>query len=272
MQIAELKRGGLLLLGCGKMGSALLGGWMARGLRPDAAVVIEPKPSRWLLEQDISLNPPDPGQPEVCVLAVKPQSVSYALPRLVPLGGGRTVFVSIIAGTRIAAFESILGEGTPVIRAMPNTPAAIGMGITALTRNANVCDRQLELGENLLRAVGETVRLDEEGQLDAVTAVSGSGPAYVFLLVETLAAAGEAEGLPADLAMQLALETVAGAGCLARQRSAPPDVLRQRVTSPAGTTEAALSVLMDKDQGLAKLMRAAVRAATARSIELGKDG
>ncbi|MCL4138476.1 UNVERIFIED_CONTAM: hypothetical protein GTU68_037607 [Idotea baltica] len=171
-----------------------------------------------------------------------------ALPSMTALGNGNTVFLSVAAGTSIATFAGALGAQSPIIRAMPNTPAAIGRGITAIVGNANTTPAQLDLAEALLSAVGQVVRLDDEGQMDAVTAVSGSGPAYVFHLVETLAAASVAEGLPADLAMQLAKATIGGAGQLAQDADEDPCQLRVNVTSPNGTTQAALEVLMDLKQ------------------------
>ena len=189
-----------------------------------------------------------------------------ALPRLAALGNGDTLFVSIAAGTPIRSFEAALGARTPIVRAMPNTPAAVGRGITALVANAHAGAR--DLAEALMRAVGQTVRLDDEAQMDAVTAVSGSGPAYVFLMIEALAAAGEAEGLSPELALALARATVAGAGALAESNDRAPTALRVDVTSPGGTTAAALAVLMEEGTGLPALVRRGVAAAAARSREL----
>jgi pyrroline-5-carboxylate reductase len=186
------------------------------------------------------------------------------------LGNGATLFLSVAAGTPIAAYEAVLGSKTPIIRAMPNTPAAVGRGITAIVANGQATARHMDMAENLLAAVGQVVRLDHEGQMDAVTAVSGSGPAYVFHLIETLAAAGEAEGLPPEMAMKLAKATVAGAGALAEAAEEDPAQLRVNVTSPGGTTAAALAVLMEESSGFPKLLRHAVRAAADRSRELGK--
>lgn len=262
---------GLVLLGCGKMGSAMLQGWLAGGLPASSVWVLDPYPSDWLKSLGgLNLNVDLPNDPAIVLVAVKPQMMGQALPVLKPLGNGKTLFLSVAAGTSIAAYEGVLGAQTPFIRAMPNTPAAIGKGITALIGNAQVSEAQMKLAEALLSAVGQTVRLENEGQMDGVTAVSGSGPAYVFHLIETLAAAGEAEGLPGDLAMRLARATVAGAGALAEAADETPDQLRVNVTSPAGTTAAALEVLMDDVNGFAPLLRRAVRAAANRSRELGK--
>lgn len=269
--MTELAERGLVLLGCGKMGSAMLAGWLSSGLPVTSVWVLEPTPSEWLVATGVHINKGIPDSPAVALIAVKPQMMGDALPRLQALGTGGTLFVSVAAGTLIASFEAVLGAASPIIRAMPNTPAAIGRGITALIGNAHATEAHMALAEELLQAVGQTVRLDHEGQMDAVTAVSGSGPAYVFHLIEALASAGEAEGLPAELAMALAKATVGGAGQLAETAEETPDVLRRNVTSPNGTTQAALEVLMDGDSGLPPLMVRAVRAAAARSKELS-DG
>jgi pyrroline-5-carboxylate reductase len=273
MIFAEVNRRGLVLLGCGKMGSALLEGWLRQGLALNAVWVIEPQPSAWLkgmAVRGLHLNEALPERPAIVLVAVKPQMMSEALPGLADLGGGGTLFVSIAAGTPIAYFERVLGAATPLVRAMPNTPAAVGRGITALAGNAAASEADLALAEALLAAVGQTVRLEGEHQMDAVTAVSGSGPAYVFHLIEALAAAGEAEGLPPGMAMQLARATVTGAGELAHRAPEPAAQLRVNVTSPGGTTAAALAVLMDPETGLPSLMRRAVQAAAARGRELGQ--
>ncbi len=259
---------GLVLLGCGKMGSAMLAGWLERGLAPGAVHVIDPKPSDWVKGTGVSVNGTLPDAPAVVLIAVKPQQMGDALPDIAAFGNGATLFVSIAAGTTIGHFEDVLGPASPIVRAMPNTPAAIGRGITAIVGNARVAPAHLETAEALLSAVGQVVRLDGEAQMDAVTAVSGSGPAYVFHLVETLAAAGVAEGLPDDLSMRLAKATVAGAGALAEAAKEDPAQLRVNVTSPGGTTAAALEVLMDGETGFPALLRRAVRAAAERSREL----
>jgi len=272
MTLGHINSRGLVLLGCGKMGSAMLAGWLKRGLMPEAVTVLDPMPSDWVLgleQEGLNLNTDLPDTPEICIIAVKPQMMAEALPRLKVLGNSGTTFLSIAAGTSIAAFEAALGQKSAIIRAMPNTPAAVGHGITALIGNAHVSEEALELAEALLAAVGETVRLEDEALMDAVTAVSGSGPAYVFHLIEALAAAGEAEGLPADLSMKLALTTVAGAGDLAENATEDPTQLRVNVTSPAGTTAAALAVLMDTQAGFPPLLKRAVKAAADRGRELG---
>ncbi|MDZ4095409.1 MAG: pyrroline-5-carboxylate reductase [Paracoccaceae bacterium] len=273
MIFESASRRGLVLLGCGKMGSALLEGWLGRGMALSTIWVLEPQPSAWLkglAVKGLHLNAPLPEAPEIVLIAVKPQMMGAALPALSALGGGKTLFISIAAGTMIARFESVLGVDTPIIRAMPNTPAAVSRGITAIYGNALTSEADMALATALLSAVGQVVRLTDERQMDAVTAVSGSGPAYVFHLIEALAAAGEAEGLPADLAMQLARATVTGAGELAHCAAEPASQLRLNVTSPGGTTAAALAVLMDPDAGFPALLRRAVKAAADRGRELGQ--
>ncbi len=270
MDMSEVAARGLVLLGCGKMGSAMLAGWLKGGLPPASVWVLDPAPSGWLQAQGVHLNVDLPEDPAIALVAVKPQMMGAALPAMAALGNGSTLFVSVAAGTPIAAFEAALGEQTPIVRAMPNTPAAIGRGITALIGNVRATDAQVDLAEALLQAVGQTVRLKSEDQMDAVTAVSGSGPAYVFHLIETLAAAGVAQGLPADMAMQLAKATVGGAGQLAEDAAEDPAQLRVNVTSPNGTTQAALEVLMDEARGFPDLLNRAVTAAADRSRELGR--
>ena len=267
MDLTKINTRGLVLLGCGKMGSALLEGWLAQGVDAAAVHVIDPKPSDWLLAQGVHVNAALPDAPALVLIAVKPQMMGDALPRLQGFGA-ETVYLSIAAGTPIAAFEEAFGPDARIIRSMPNTPAAIGMGITAIVGNAQTRGSDLDLAEALLRAVGEVVRLNDEEEIDAVTGVSGSGPAYVFHLIETMAAAGQAQGLSADLAMKLAKATVAGAGQLAMQAEDSPAQLRINVTSPKGTTQAALEVLMDEDRGFPKLLGEAVAAATNRGREL----
>jgi pyrroline-5-carboxylate reductase len=260
---------GLVLLGCGKMGSAMLAGWLEGGLPATSVWVLDPHPSDWLRSTGVHINDGLPTDPAIVLIAVKPQMMGAALPVLTALGNGQTLFVSIAAGTSIAAFATALGDRTPIVRSMPNTPAAIGRGITAIVGNSYVSAAQIDLAEALLQAVGQVVRVDNETQIDAVTGVSGSGPAYVFHLIETLAAAGVAQGLAPDLAMKLAKATVAGAGALAEAADEDPAQLRINVTSPNGTTQAALEVLMDETTGFPPLLNRAVAAATDRAKELG---
>ncbi|WP_226779493.1 pyrroline-5-carboxylate reductase [Oceaniglobus trochenteri] len=270
MDMNDVRDRGLVLLGCGKMGSAMLQGWLKGGLPAGSVWVIDPKPSDWLRGiEGLNLNADLPAAPAIVLVAVKPQMMADALPSLAAMGNGETLFLSVAAGTSIAYYESVLGGQTPVIRAMPNTPAAVGRGITAIVPNGAGAPG-MDLAESLLSAVGQVVRLESEAQMDAVTGVSGSGPAYVFHLIETLVAAGVAQGLPEDLAMQLAKATVAGAGALAEESDEDPGQLRVNVTSPQGTTAAALEVLMDADRGFPALLTRAVKAAADRSRELGK--
>lgn len=270
MALEQIEQRGMVLLGCGKMGSAMLAGWLKGGLSPGSVYVLDPYPSDWLKTTGVHINTALPDVPALVLIAVKPQMMGEALPSMQALGNGDTVFLSVAAGTSIATFQAALGEDSPIIRGMPNTPAAIGRGITAIVGNSHATAAHMDLADVLLQAVGQVVRLTDEGQIDAVTAVSGSGPAYVFHLVETLAAAGVAEGLPADLSMALAKATVGGAGQLAEDADDDPSQLRINVTSPNGTTQAALDVLMDPDTGFPPLLRRAVKAAADRGRELGK--
>jgi pyrroline-5-carboxylate reductase len=263
--------GRLVLVGAGKMGGALLEGWLRIGLDAKRVTVLEPEPSRQILELakgGSQLNPDLRTLSDVAaiVVAVKPQAAAEILPPLAPLIGASTVVVSIMAGRTLDFIGKALRKPCALVRAMPNTPAAIGRGITvAVPRDTNPAQR--DLAHRLLSATGTVEWAEDEALMDAVTAVSGSGPAYVFLLAEALAEAGVAAGLPPPLAAKLARETVAGSGELLHRSELEAAVLRQNVTSPGGTTAAALDVLMAKD-GLAALMNRAVIAATKRSREL----
>jgi pyrroline-5-carboxylate reductase len=263
--------GRLVLLGAGKMGSAMLEGWLTRGLDPRKLTVLEPQPAKSvkaLTRRGVALNPKGkPVTPTAVVIAVKPQSAPEAVRSLKPYVGTSTLALSIMAGRTLGFLQDALPPQTAIVRAMPNTPAAIGRGITVACPNRTVSVRQRKLASDLLGAMGTVEWVRDEGLMDAVTAVSGSGPAYVFLLAEALAQAGAAAGLPADLAQKLARETVAGSGELLHRSTLDAAVLRENVTSPGGTTAAALGVLMSQS-GLALLMRTAVAAATARSREL----
>ncbi|MCG6857814.1 MAG: pyrroline-5-carboxylate reductase [Salaquimonas sp.] len=268
----------LALVGAGNMGGAMLGGWLAEGLAPERITVVDPSPPPAMAELISQTSIRHAGEaiadfaPDVMVLAVKPQIMGAVLPTIAPMMGSQTVAVSVAAGTTIAALEAGLGGGTggeapAVVRAMPNTPALVRRGITAACPNRFVTARQREIVDGLLRAVGKVAWVEDEGLIDAVTAVSGSGPAYVFHLAECMAQAGVAAGLPAELAMELARETVSGAGELMVRSSETPAKLRENVTSPNGTTAAALSVLMGED-AMAKLIARAIAAAKMRSEEL----
>jgi pyrroline-5-carboxylate reductase len=262
----------IVLAGAGKMGGAMLSGWLAQGLDARRVVAIEPHPSdeiRALITKGVRLNPSpkDVGAVATLVVALKPQSFREAGPDLKPFAGPATLVVSIMAGTTIASIEAVCGGS--VVRAMPNTPAAIGRGITVAVAAKNVSSAQRAVADALLRATGSVEWVDDESLMDAVTAVSGSGPAYVFLLAEELARAGIEAGLSAELATRLARETVAGSGELLHRSDLSSATLRQNVTSPGGTTAAALEVLMGKD-GMQPLLTRAVAAATRRSKELAK--
>ncbi len=268
MQHSDIAKRGLVLLGCGKMGTAMLEGWLDGGLPPGSVWINDPNPSEWVQEQGINLNADLPDDPAIVLVAVKPQIMRDALPSLAQLGNGTTLFLSVAAGITIATFEEMLGPDTPVIRSIPNTPAAVKQGITAIIGNARVTETQMQDAETLLSAIGHTVRLETEDQMDAVTGLSGSGPAYVFHMIECMAHAGEAQGLAPDLAMTLARATVAGAGALAMQSDDTPSQLRVNVTSPNGTTQAGLDVLMNEDTGLPRLMADTIDAAAKRSKDL----
>jgi pyrroline-5-carboxylate reductase len=261
----------LVLIGAGKMGGALLAGWLAGGLDPNAVVVVDPKPpadTKALLDKAgiVPLAAPPAGvTARLLLLAIKPQMMGDALPALKALVGPHTLSLSIAAGTTVATIESALGGA--IIRAMPNTPAQVGRGMTGLFANPAATDEDRELAASLLAAVGETGWVNSESLIDAVTAVSGSGPAYIFLLAEALTQAGIAAGLDPELAARLARQTVTGAGELLYRSELSPEELRRNVTSPGGTTAAALDVLMAED-GLARLMTLAVAAAKQRAEEL----
>ncbi len=264
----------LLLVGCGKMGGAMLAGWIERGAEPGDITVVEPHAESAAAAREaygvrVLENPASfqDDAPAVVVFAVKPQTLPEMAAAYAPVAGGGTVALSIAAGRPIGFFEAALGANAAVVRSMPNTPAAVGRGITAACANPNVSEAQRALCQRLLTAIGEVVWVEDESLIDAVTAVSGSGPAYVFLLIECMTEAGIAEGLPPDIAARLARATVAGSGELARLSDEDAAQLRINVTSPGGTTEAALGVLM-ADDGMASLMKRAIAAAAKRSRDL----
>ena len=268
--------GPLLLVGCGKMGGTMLAGWFASGLSPTDVLIQETHPSPELVtfcaQKNVSLAATQSPvrAPAVIIMAVKPQAMADVFPALAARTAPHTIILSIAAGKTIASFEQHLPPNAAVVRAMPNTPAAIGRGITVLCPNHHVTPAQRALCEQLMSAVGETGWVTDETLMDAVTAVSGSGPAYVFLLVEAMAQAGINAGLAPELATKLARATIAGSGELMRQSSeVPAATLRENVTSPGGTTAAALEVLMAND-GLTPLMDRAIAAAIARGKALAK--
>jgi pyrroline-5-carboxylate reductase len=266
-------KGSLVLVGAGKMGGAMLEGWLKAGVPAAKIVALDPAPppevKAMLERRGVRHNPPldSINDAEVVLVAVKPQVMNEVLAPLGSLAASKPLVLSIVAGKTIAAIAEYFGAHAAIIRSMPNTPAAIGRGITAMAPNGFVSAAQITLAEQLLLSIGEVVQVQEESQIDAVTAVSGSGPAYVFYLTECMAAAGEKLGLSADLAMQLARATVAGSGELMHVSGIEAATLRQNVTSPKGTTYAALQVLM-ADDGLKPLMQKALEAAAARSREL----
>ncbi len=267
----------VVLVGCGNMGFAMLSGWLSSGkLQPAEVTVIEPNEA--LRERAAALGVASlaarsavAGQtaPDVAIIAVKPQVMRDVLSAYVDWGNGPTTFVSVAAGTPIAMFTSILGSKTPVIRCMPNTPAAVGKGMMTTFANDAVSSKTSATVADLLSASGAVATVPDESLMDAVTAVSGSGPAYIFHFIEALTAAAESVGLPRDTAKLLAMQTVYGAASLSKESGEEPGELRRQVTSPDGTTHAALQVLM-AENGLTALLKKAVAAARDRSIELGK--
>jgi pyrroline-5-carboxylate reductase len=268
----------ILLVGCGNMGRALLAGWLDAGVAADDVAVVDPDAqaiaearARYAVRAVCAVEPLADIRPEAIVIAVKPQVLANVAPRYARFATTDCVFLTIVAGRTIAGLQARLGDRAALVRAMPNTPASVGRAISVACANARVSAEQRTLCQGLLSAVGTVEWVEDEALLDAVTAVSGSGPAYVFLLAECLAAAGVAAGLPPDLAERLARQTVAGAGELLHRSGEPAESLRRKVTSPGGTTAAALAVLMDGvdgARGLAPLLTAAVRAAAARSRAL----
>lgn len=267
--------GPILLVGSGKMGSALLGGWLDHGLSKKDVLVVEPSKAGRDAVAELGVEAIAEAESiaggaasfRAVIFAVKPQMMADVLPAYRAIVGDDTLVLSIAAGTTIARFEEAFGTATPVVRAMPNTPAAIGRGATALFANPQASDAQRSLAEALMTAVGEVHWLDDEEQMHAVTAMSGGGPAYVFLLIEALAKAGIAAGLPEALAWPMARTTVIGSAALAAASEEPAATLRKNVTSSGGTTQAALEVLM-ADDGVQPLFDRAMRAAAERSQQL----
>lgn len=273
MTIGEIS---LVLVGAGKMGGAMLAGWLDMGLDAAKTVVIDPSQpadvAKAASEKGFQLVGSAEGvaSPDIVVVAIKPQMMDKVLPGLKRLVGPKTVVVSVAAGTPVATFQQHFGANALVVRAMPNTPAQVGRGMTAAFASAGVEEGMRDVTATLLSSMGAFVWVSEEGQMDAVTAISGSGPAYVFHMVEAMAKAGEALGLAPDVAALLARQTVVGAGELMHQSDLDAATLRTNVTSPGGTTAAALAVLMDEQAGLPDLMAKATEAARDRSIELSQ--
>jgi pyrroline-5-carboxylate reductase len=263
--------GRIVLVGAGKMGGAMAAGWLDAGLDPKALAIVEPNPSgeiAALAARGAAINPGAPTAPEVLVLAIKPQSLDSVAPQIAPLASPRTLVLSILAGKTI---ENLIGRFPgvrAVVRAMPNTPAAIGRGVTAAFASPGSSASQRSWCDSLLGAIGDFFWLEDEGSIDVVTAISGGGPAYVFALTEALAAAAAKLGLRQELADRLARGTVEGAGeLLRRERDTSPAVLRRNVTSPGGTTAAALAILQGAG-ALDDLMFQAAAAARARAVEM----
>ncbi|MEH6739092.1 MAG: pyrroline-5-carboxylate reductase [Sulfitobacter sp.] len=267
----QINARGLVMIGCGFMGKALLEGWFARGVQPGAVYVQDPTPSDWVLSQsELHVNEVLPENPAVLLIAIKPQMLGDVLPDLKRFGGGETLVISIVTGAALEVYEMAFGPDTPVVRAMPNLPAAVGAGVSVYACNARVNADQADIAAELFGAVGTAIRLDDEAQIHAVTGISGSGPAYVFAMAEAMTKAGEALGLPSALAATLAVHTIAGAGEMMRKAKAGPAELRKAVTSKGGTTAESLKVLMASDTGLFELMERATRASHNRSSELGQ--
>jgi pyrroline-5-carboxylate reductase len=259
----------VLLIGCGRMGGALLKGWRESGAVGSVIVIDPALPSLDDVQVVPALSDVAGPLPKTILLAVKPQMLDQVMPGLAERLPDSALVISIAAGKPIPYFAGRLGKPAAIIRTMPNTPAAIGRGITVCCAGPGVTAAERDVADRLMKAVGEVAWIEDESLMHAVTAVSGSGPAYVFHLIEALRDAAEAAGLPPELAARLARATVTGAGELARQSPDTPQKLRVDVTSPGGTTAAALAVIMG-EKGLTALMTLAVAAATARSEELAK--
>ncbi|MFH1794038.1 MAG: pyrroline-5-carboxylate reductase [Pseudomonadota bacterium] len=266
----------VVLVGCGNMGHAMLAGWLkSRKLTPHEVFVVEPNEALRAraaeLGAQVGASPtelPRETAPTLVIFAVKPQVMRDVVPAYARFASMGATYLSIAAGTRIAVFEEILGSTAAIVRCMPNTPAAIGKGMMVTFANPNVSAVAQDFVADLLSASGEVASIADEGLMDAVTAVSGSGPAYIFHFIECLTAAAESAGLPAETARLLAMQTVYGAACLAKESAETPTRLREQVTSPNGTTAAALGVLMGEDR-LKTLLTEAVEAARKRGVELG---
>lgn len=274
MSAAPRLTGRLVLIGAGKMGTAMLEGWLDAGIRPDQVTIFDPAPPpetmAVIAQYSISHNPPvgSVGGVEAILVAIKPQMVDEVLPAMAELARDNPLVVSVVAGKTISAFRQHFGADTPVIRTIPNTPAAVGRGITAMAASDGVSPEQSALATTLLASLGEVVSVSDEAMIDACTAISGSGPAYIFYMTECMTAAAMELGLPPDIAEQLARATVAGAGELMHATGTPAGVLRENVTSPKGTTHAALQVLMADSDGMKQLMVRATAEAEKRSREL----
>ena len=268
MNLDEIKARGLILIGCGKMGSAMLAGWLDSGIPASSIWISDPQPSSWLASTGVNINKSFPKSPAVCLIAVKPQIMFEAISNLNDYVASDTLIVSIAAGITLRQLEQAISSKSVIIRAMPNTPSAIGKGITAIIGNSTAKNVLISISKILLEKISEVIELEHEDQMDIVTGLSGSGPAYVFYLIESLSNAGIEMGLSKDKALHLAKATVAGSGLLAMTSKDSPSTLRENVTSPNGTTQAGLEILMNQKNGLFPLIKRTVEAATKRSKEL----
>ena len=267
-----INQNGMLLLGCGKMGSAMLEGWLDRGVEPSAVWVNDPHPSDYvkaLVPHGLNLNAPLPAAPALCVIAVKPQMMGEALPAIAALGTGNTLFVSIAAGTTLGALAKALGPQARIIRAMPNTPSMIQAGATGLFTQSDLTTEQRSLVDQIFQAIGYSCWVDSEELIDAVIAVSGSGPAYFFLVLEAMQKIAQELGLPKQTAQELSLHTALGASRMAMESGISAAELRDQVTSPGGTTQAAIKSF--QQHGLEDIFRTAMTSAVARAQEMSKD-
>ena len=261
------------IIGCGKMASAILDAWLKKSISPQDIYVDDPKPSEWLLEKKkhgLNINTKADVSFDYCFIGVKPQSLDEIKLKLKVLSKKNVTFVSMLAGIKINRLEDIIGKDESIVRIMPNLPAEILKGVTAVKENKRVEPKQSKNLALLLEAFGETVKFVEEKKFDAVTAISGSGPAYIFLIAELMTEVGINLGLSYDEAFKLVKHTIDGAGSLIVNSSLKPQKLRENVTSPGGTTHEALAVMMNKDNGLPKIFSAAIKAAAQRSKELSK--
>ena len=261
------------IIGCGKMASAILDAWLKKSISPQDIYVDDPKPSEWLLEKKkhgLNINTKADVSFDYCFIGVKPQSLDEIKLKLKGLSKKNVTFVSMLAGIKINRLEDIIGKDESIVRIMPNLPAEILKGVTAVKENKRVEPKQSKNLALLLEAFGETVKFVEERKFDAVTALSGSGPAYIFLIAELMTEVGINLGLSYDEAFKLVKHTIEGAGSLIVNSSLKPQKLRENVTSPGGTTYEALAVMMNKDNGLPKIFSAAIKAAAQRSKELSK--
>ena len=261
------------IIGCGKMASAILDAWLKKSMSPQDIYVDDPKPSEWLLKKKkhgLNINTKADVSFDYCFIGVKPQSLDEIKLKLKGLSKKNVTFVSMLAGIKIKRLEDIIGKDESIVRIMPNLPAEILKGVTAVKENKRVEPKQSKNLALLLEAFGETVKFAEESKFDAVTAISGSGPAYIFLIAELMTEVGINLGLSYDEAFKLVKHTIDGAGSLIVNSSLEPQKLRENVTSPGGTTHEALAVMMNKDNGLPKIFSAAIKAAAQRSKELSK--